>query len=202
MDYQKETIKTYDSFPASFDEKFESHFQEFARPEADFFIRQLRGKKIVDLGSGPGNHARYFQQRGLDVLCVDLSKEMIRLCQEKGLKSMQADVEKIQFPENSLDGVWSYTCLLHIPKKKITPIASSIASWLKLGGLLGLAFIEGKSEGFKQSEDYPDTKRWFSYYSEQEVRKLFEPFFECILFERQKSINSSRIYLKFVFRKK
>ena len=62
-DYYKIVTKdTYERYTEIFDRKFQEHFDNNVQPLADKFLAHLtNGKKILDLGSGPGNHAVYFR---------------------------------------------------------------------------------------------------------------------------------------------
>jgi len=128
MDYKEKTKKTYDIYAKKFEERFGKHFELRVKKEADRFLEHLKGKKIVDLGAGPGIHGKYFQEKGFDVLCVDNSEEMVKLCKQKGLKAEVMDVEDLQLPDKSFDGVWAYAILLHIPKANIEPVIQKIAN--------------------------------------------------------------------------
>ncbi|MEN8172784.1 MAG: methyltransferase domain-containing protein, partial [Chloroflexota bacterium] len=37
-------------------------------------------KKLLEIGGGTGNDSLYFQEQGLEVVCTDLSPEMVKLC--------------------------------------------------------------------------------------------------------------------------
>jgi SAM-dependent methyltransferase len=203
MDYKAKTVSTYDTFPKRFDEKFEKHFQLYVRPEAERFIHALQGNGVLDLGSGPGNHAAYFQQQGLDVLCVDLSDEMLKKCREKKLKAIKADIEDLAlFPTNSYNGIWSYASVIHVPKRKLPGVVSDIARILAPQGILGLAVKEGDGEGLESHEDFPGTQRWFSYFKSDEVQSFFKPF-EVIHSIRSPSKNGGKtVFLEYLMRKK
>lgn len=182
MDYKEETRRAYDLHAEVSDQRFEEQFQKNVKPLADFFLENLSGKKIIDLGSGSGNHALYFSQRGYDVLCTDISEGMLELCRRKGLETKLMDLEDLQLPANEYDGAWASASLLHVPREKAPSIIEKIAEILKPGGLFMLAVKEGKEERFETHPKYPNTKRWFVYFSDEEVRGLLEPRFDLIRF--------------------
>ena len=49
----------------------------------DLAIGGLAGKRVVDLGSGPGHYALEFARRGADVTCVDVSAAYIALARRR-----------------------------------------------------------------------------------------------------------------------
>ena len=202
-DYKSETKQTYDSFPKEFDAKFEDHFNKYVKAEAEYFSELVRDKrlKILDLGSGPGNHAAYFKRRGLDIICVDSSSEMVRLCKEKGLDARVMDIEQLDFQPKCFSGIWAYASLLHIPKANIQPVVSNLHKILRKNGIMAVALKEGRGEGLEADERYPGTQRWFSYYTQEEVRDLFcNNGFKQIY--SGKTILEKYTFLKQFFRKK
>ena len=187
MDHKAENKKAYNQYAQKFEEKFKIHVEEYVHKEADIFLTHLLGKEIIDLGSGPGNHALYLQERGYKVLCVDFSEAMLELCKEKGLNTKYMDLEKWDLPDNSLDGIWAYASLLHIPKNKIPEVTKNIKKTLKREGILGIAVKEGSGEDYDTNEKYPGTKRYFTYFNDEDIKKLFEKDFEVLFKSRRVS---------------
>ncbi len=177
MNYKQETIKCYDLYALQLEQSYKEHFHRQVMPYADRFISQLStGKNVLDLGSGPGHHASYFRDHGIDVLCADLSEKMVAFCHKKGLRAVVMDIEDICLPESYFDGVWAYTSLLHVPKAKMPGIASRIERILKPNGILAVAVKEGKGEGLETRKSLGGHKRWFSYYTESELQEIFGNF--------------------------
>ena len=175
MDYKEETRKVYDAFPGYFDEKFEGYKNQVINDELDEATRHFPiNARILDLGSGTGNHASFFQQRGYRVLCLDNSKAMLKKCREKGLACVLMDFESLGFQENSFDVIWAYTSLLHVPKANVARVIQSIKSAIKPEGFFGVSFKEGDGEGFVDFAQ--GGKRWFSHYKDTEVRGLLKDF--------------------------
>jgi SAM-dependent methyltransferase len=166
QDYKTETKKAYEVYADEFAGKFKEYWinNDFIRKLADDFVKKLSGVNIVDLGSGPGDFALFFKSKGLKVTCLDISESMIKKCQEKGLQGQVMDIENLDLPELSLDGVWANCSLLHIPKENITGVLQNIARILKPGGLLFSSVLGGDTEGFRERDKHPDIHRWFSNY--------------------------------------
>lgn len=180
-EYDSETIDFWKRFPAAFIEKF----------------TRLSEGKIIDVGSGTGRDGLIFQQTGKDVVCVDASEEMVRLSSERGLTSVLANFDELPFEDESFNGVWSYTALLHVPKNEVGASLSEIYRVLKPGGVFALGLIEGDSEGYKLEDGW---SRWFSYYQADEVEKLCGAHgFAKIDLDIFKP--GSRNYLNFIFKK-
>lgn len=167
-EYKKETKKAYEKYPARFDQRFKDHFRSM-QEYADMFLHHLSGKKVVDLGSGSGALALYFQEQGCDVLCVDFSEAMVQMCKRKGLPAQVMDMEKLRLPEDHYDGVWASLSLLHLPRDRILAVVEQIARILKSQGIFAVSFKEGSKEGFEQHDAFPGVQRWFTYVQEQEL---------------------------------
>lgn len=73
----------------------------------------LRPKKVIDIGSGGGEHALQFLNVGSDVLCIDYGTSIYA----KNQQSEQLTVLKIDFndfiPEKKFDLVWASHVLEH-----------------------------------------------------------------------------------------
>ena len=51
-------------------------------------LLQSKGKQsLLEIGAGTGRDSKFFQDAGMAVTCIDLSPEMIKLCQQKGLSA-------------------------------------------------------------------------------------------------------------------
>lgn len=70
-DLVSQTIQTYDTCAESYlhDHSDISEVQDVI----DFFIQNLKGTEILDVGCGPGRDTKYFSDHNLNVTGVDLS---------------------------------------------------------------------------------------------------------------------------------
>ena len=96
MNYKEITKQSYNEYPREFDLYFQESFDKYSVKFAESFIKKLKGKKILDLGSGSGIHASYFKNKGFDILCIDNSEEMIRLCKGKKLNAQLMDIGNLE----------------------------------------------------------------------------------------------------------
>ena len=192
------TIDTYNKMAKEYDDETIEFWNTFPRTFLDKFCTSVKGK-ILNIGSGPGRDGLLLQEKGLEVVCLDASEEMVKLSQGRGLESVLGDLLKLPFPENSFGGVWAYTSLLHISKKDIDKAFLEIKKVLPVGGILGLGFIEGEGEIYRESSGV-SMSRLFSFYTKEEIEQLLEKHrFEILYFETFKP--GSRNYLNFVAKK-
>lgn len=192
------TIDTYNKMAKQYDDETTDFWDNFPESFIDRFV-ELSGDKIINIGSGPGRDALLIKNKGKQVVCVDASDEMVKLSSEKGLESVLSDFNNIPFDNDSFDGVWSYTALLHIPKKLIDIPLKEINRILKHSGIFALGLIEGDTEEYKESSGI-SLPRLFSFYKKDEVIDICKRHgFELVHFEVYKP--RSKSYINFIFRK-
>jgi len=60
--------------------------------------------RVLDIGCGAGRHSLYLQNKGFDVLGIDISPLAIKVCKLRGLKKAEVmSIEDINFEPNSFD---------------------------------------------------------------------------------------------------
>jgi ubiquinone/menaquinone biosynthesis C-methylase UbiE len=87
-------------------------------------LKNLKGKSVLDIGSGAGGHAALYRSYGANLTAVDYTPERVE-CTAKKLKlledvegsgrSLRADAEKLPFEDNTFDIVHSNGVLHHTP---------------------------------------------------------------------------------------
>jgi 2-polyprenyl-3-methyl-5-hydroxy-6-metoxy-1,4-benzoquinol methylase len=203
MSYKTETIKSYDTFPEAYDKKFEDWSKLKVREVMDRFIANLPPQgQVLDVGAGPGHKAAYLAERGLDVLCIDLSAKMVEMCRKRGLRAEQMDLEGLNgFLPHSFDGILSWTSLLHLPKTRFYQPLQAMHDLLTPKGTLFLGMKEGTTEGWVGDDPrYPDTRRWFSLYTDEELRPQLERDFTIEHFEPTQA--GKKTFLNYLLRPK
>jgi len=78
---------------------------------------EIRGRRLLDVGSSVGEIARGLRERGADVTCLDLSGASLRRCRQinPGGAVLQASALDLPFPDASFDHVISIGVLHHTP---------------------------------------------------------------------------------------
>ena len=105
------------------------------------FAQSLPGKRLLDLGCGPGRDARHFASLGFEVTAVDYSEAMIRAAQTEAIAANaprfsvldMRDVGRA-FPANAFDGAWVCASLLHVPAPDVPAVLAGIHTVLTAGG--------------------------------------------------------------------
>jgi ubiquinone/menaquinone biosynthesis C-methylase UbiE len=116
-------------------------FERSTDPENRFILARLgdvRGRTLLDLGCGAGEHSIYFAQRGARCTAVDCSPGMVeaalRLAERHGvaIEGRVADATAMDFPDGSFDIVYAANVLHHVDPE---PCLREIHRVLKPGGV-------------------------------------------------------------------
>jgi SAM-dependent methyltransferase len=149
--------------------------------ERDLFLYRLHKENqtsLLEIGAGTGKDSLYFQQNGLKVTAIDISEEMVRLCKAKGISEVHCiDVREMNFPPSCFDAVYTLNCLFHIPKTEMNSVLRKIRRILKPNGLLYFGVIGGKNREEVWKQDIFEPQRFFSFYSDNKIKKLVKKYF-------------------------
>jgi len=199
-DYKDRTIASYNKNVKILAEKFKEFTNFERRHEFPRFMGMLPGKKVLDLGCGAGEHAYYFSKHGLEVTCVDLSKKMVELCKDKGLDARVMDIEKLKFEDNTFDGIWAVTSLLHVPKKKLPTVVKKLHAILKDRGILFVSVKQGNGENILQDKLGKGSERFWAFWQEDELISEFKDYFKVV--EKQITSHKEDTFIEVFFKKK
>ena len=165
---------------------YQATAKEFAQNVADLaplgsiekFIDLLPiGATILDIGSGSGRDAKELTKRGVKVVGIDYSPNLINIAKTNAplAEFHEMDIEEIAFPACSFDGVWAACSLSHIPKKTLPNILQKIRYLLKERGCFYLTLKKGAKEALIKDLRYEGNfEKYWAFYEEEELQKLLE----------------------------
>jgi len=151
------------------------------------FARQLRAEghtQLLEVGAGPGHDGVFFGRQGMQVVCVDLSPEMVRLCQQKGLEAHVMDATDLRFPAGSFDAVYALNSLLHVPNAELPVALREIERVLVGGGLFFLGVYGGIDREGVWEEDSYRPRRFFSFRTDEQLLAAVHGCFAVVSFDR------------------
>ena len=81
-----------------------SSYDDWA-PHEQKAMELVKGR-VLDIGCGAGRHSLYLQEKGFDVLGIDVSPLAIKVCTLRGLKKAEVmSIEQVKFKPNSFDTI-------------------------------------------------------------------------------------------------
>lgn len=196
------TITSYNDYAQEYKEEVKEFWRLFPKTTLEEFRKNLKGKKILDLGSGPGYDAILLRDTGLDVLCIDGSASMVKITEKLGFASLEKKFSELELGTESFDGVWAYTSLLHVSQNEMKETVKNIHRWLKKDGIFLIGMIEGEFEGEKTGLGIANKNahRYFKFYNEENLEKIISPLgFRKIFQEKYKPY--SKTYIHQLYRK-
>jgi SAM-dependent methyltransferase len=155
--------------------------------ERDTFLEVLRRERVtslLELGAATGSDAAFFKANGLEVVCVDLSPQMVERCRARGLVAHVMDVADLRLPPDSFDAVYAMNCLVHVPKSQLRGVLEGISRVIKPGGLCYLGLYGGRQFEGVWDDDYFDPKRFFCHHLDEDLCSQVGEFFRLESFRR------------------
>jgi 2-polyprenyl-3-methyl-5-hydroxy-6-metoxy-1,4-benzoquinol methylase len=116
----------------------------------DRFLERLGGKRVLELGCGPGIDAASMADRGLDVTATDYAPEFVAIARERypNLKVRIMDMTAPDLAPESFDGIYGFASFIHLPRSVADSTLARLHELLVPGGLLSLWLIES-SQGIR-----------------------------------------------------
>lgn len=138
------------------------------------FINLLPPKaKILDIGSGSGRDAKVFSDLGAQVEGVDFCENLLAIAKMQAPQSTfhLMNIETMEFPASTFDGVWAACSLVHISKSELPMVLKKIHLVLKDKGYFYLALKQGRGEKIEKDERYEgNIQKFWSYFEEEEIK--------------------------------
>ena len=179
--YHKITDDLRNAYNQSAEKRNQSQKSAWKLNARQAFLAQLQqeGKtKLLEIGAGPGDDGRFFQDNDLTVTCTDLSPEMVRLCQEKGLDAHVMDFLSLDFPDAHFDAVYALNCLLHVPKADLPRVLQAVRRVIKPGGLLFMTVYGGIEQEAAWPDDDHEPQRFFAMYTDKQIQAATARYFQ------------------------
>jgi len=149
----------------------------------DFYsiLSQENKQTLLELGAGAGYDSQFFMEKGLQVVAIDLSPEMVSKCREKSIEAHELDFYDLSPLGRKFDCIWAMNTLLHVPKADLPHVLRQIDSVLKPGGL----FFMGVYGGFDSEREYvlkevSEAPRFFASYTMANLLAVLEKHFQII----------------------
>jgi SAM-dependent methyltransferase len=150
LDFLRRTRDGYDLTAPMYAERFHGHLDD--RPLELAMLAGFAGLvgphgTIADVGCGTGATSRVFADRGLDVVGIDLSPNMIAEARRLNpdLEFRVGSMTNLDIAAGQLDAVCAWYSVIHIPDEQLSHVFSEFRRVLRADGWLMLAFQVGDS---------------------------------------------------------
>jgi SAM-dependent methyltransferase len=111
------------------------------------FAEEMSGRGLVaDLGCGPGHVAKYLHDRGLTVIGIDVSPEMIRCAANlnPALEFEVGDMRRLSLPAESLAGLVAFYSIVHFDATELGEVMRELRRVLAPRGMALVSFHIGE----------------------------------------------------------
>jgi O-antigen chain-terminating methyltransferase len=125
---------------ARFAERFRGS-EEYVKKGQQFYLPYFTGRRaVLDIGCGRGEFLELMRDAGVPARGIDLSRESVELCRQKGLQADVADLYTYlaDLPDASLDGIFSSQVVEHLPPDRLPAMIRLAASRLERDGVLAI----------------------------------------------------------------
>jgi ubiquinone/menaquinone biosynthesis C-methylase UbiE len=132
---------------------------------------------LCDAGCGPSAHiGRYFFDKGIPVVGVDISDRCIELAREYNplMQFERCDMGELPFKDQSFDGIIAYYSIIDTPKNHVERFFREFHRVLKPGGRLLVAVKAGTTEGYLSELLGIKTPIYSSLFTTDEIRGYYE----------------------------
>lgn len=155
--YTRKTINYYNNIANDY---FRSSAAIVIKDKIDQFISSLSGKKVLDVGCGPGHDTNYLRKKGLDCIGIDLSERMIEIARQNfGKKFEIMDFFNLKFKNDYFDGLWCSSMFVHVARNDLPKILRNFRKVLKNNGSLGIITVQKQ----KVIKNKNDTRAYIMY---------------------------------------
>jgi len=145
-------------------------------PSAAAFRERLLAKlspddQMLELGSGPGRDALFFEAAGISVRRSDGTAAFVNMLRGQGHEAELLDITRDDLGEG-LDVIFANAVLLHLTSEQLEDLLRRARRAVRARGLLAFTVKEG--DGNAWTTEKLATPRYFRYWREPALRDLLE----------------------------
>jgi len=164
--------------------------------------QNLKGKKLLDIGCGPGIHLKKYLERGAEGFGIDISRKMIELakkyCSSANFKV--GSIYQLEFEDSSFDIITASLVLDHV--QDFEKSLKEINRVLKQGGLFVFSNPHPLIYMFRDTKEFAPNHSYFDkdtiYYNITGIGKKFPGYPRTLQEQVQAIIKSGFILEDFI----
>jgi ubiquinone/menaquinone biosynthesis C-methylase UbiE len=152
----------------------------------DLIERLPANAKVLDAGCGAGIPISQMLSEHFDVTGVDFSEAQIELAKKNVPKAkfICRDMTRLDFPENTFDGICSYYAIIHIPREEHQPLLANFYRMLKSGGI-ALLCLGAEHLIDDIDENYLGARMYWSHYDTATYLKMLKDSGFSVIWSKQ-----------------
>jgi ubiquinone/menaquinone biosynthesis C-methylase UbiE len=184
------TVQSYDKTAQEYTENVKGLTME---KEMSEFLPFIQGSKLIlDIGCGSGRDVKKIIKNGYKAIGLDPSKELLKIAKQETTETtfIQAYAQNLPFRNQTFEGIWSCSTLIHIPKKDISSTLREIYRTLKPGAFFYSDFKQGEGEKLLEDKRYNNVKKLWSFYQKSEIEQALNETGFKIIKQWGKDINN------------
>jgi SAM-dependent methyltransferase len=199
-DFKARLRETYDAHAEQRDKMGEAGWRWPLCEQLITLLKTEQKNRLLEIGAGAGHTARYFADRGLDVVAIDLSPAQVERSRAKGLTAYHRDFYDLGFRMESFDAVWAMNCLLHVPSRDLEDVLSGIREVLVPDGVFCMGTWGGIAEEGIYDDDFYQPSRFFALRTDDDLLESVGAVFAVEEFKRVKppDANDDRLHVQFI----
>jgi len=173
---EREIAETINSYNKNAETYSKTYNLTYIERQLKFYLENFKGKRILDIGCGPGRDSNYFSNKGLEVIGIDLSEELLKIARKNSPNSefYIRDMRNLDFESESFDGIWACSSFLHVPYKDAELTLRGFNRILRKDGLMFLCVLEGEGEKMEKTSKFEKYDRFFAYYTKDSIESLIK----------------------------
>ena len=141
------------------------------------FVKALPGKKVLDLGCGPGFVEKYFSDKGYDITGVDIAENMIKVAKKLApeAKYCNINVTDVSELEGEFDGVIGIHIAQFLDKDQLKEMFNSVYEKLEKNGKFLFIFTNTchPSTGYHEDKKTPGYGEYWHKWDLDDIAPLF-----------------------------
>jgi len=128
-------------------------------------VHDHQGGTVADLGCGPGRVAAFLASGGIEVVGIDVSREMLIAAStaHSSLPLAQATLAALPFRDGSLRAAVSWYSIIHTPPELLDRVWAEVGRVVAQTGHLLIAFQAGGGEALHRDEIFGQPASLTSY---------------------------------------
>jgi SAM-dependent methyltransferase len=143
------------------------------------FVALLQGRRILEIGCGPGIDSKTFLDSGLQVIASDRCVEFLSIVQARypHLDTCAMDMTAPCFAANTFDGIFGFASFIHLPRNLAEHTLFGLRKILRQHGVLYLTLISSSKYTEYTLSNWGGLKgnsALFTCYSEFEMLDLMQ----------------------------